>query len=425
MSSPKRIAVIGAGIAGLSCAYELQKAGYEVRVFEKNDHVGGRMSSRTKDGFIFDIGADHLCEWYTEMKKYCAEFGIPWEKMRFLQYGIVKGKKVVSRDEAAGFIGKFLLALQYFQSPKTSADFFNLSNLAEFDNGTGYDYMKRVCGKQVADYLVDAFSTTYQFHRATEISKAAVFGIIHSLRTHLDNWELYRTKGGMQALPDALASKLNIHLNHAVNIVTPDTNGVLVDNEHFDAVVLASTASVTRKILQNPTAAQTDILQKAHYASSISIAFRVPKKLLPQIAVVWVPFVESKKISGYVNEMMKGEETTQSEDALLCTWLHEDFARSIMDKSDQEIFTQVKQELLRVCPWFTNHDQVVDHDLQRWPEAMPKFYTGYLKAVKNFLDNHQGENNIYFCGDYMNSLWTEGAIRGGKRTAEKIMGVEN
>ncbi len=411
----------GAGIAGLTCAYELQKAGNEVVVFEKNSQVGGRMSSRTKDNLIFDLGADHLCQWYTEMKKYCAEFNIDWEQMRFLAYGIVKDKKVCNRDQVAGFWGNLRLAIQYLRTPKVDEDFFNLSNLVAYDNENGYDYMKRTCGKVVADYFVDAFSTTYQFHRATEISKAANFGIIHSLRTHLDNWDLYRTKGGMQALPNAFASKLNVKLEHPITKITNEKDGCLVDGEKFDKVVLASTATTTQKIFSNPSTAQAEILAKTRYASSISIAFRVPKKFLPQIAVVWVPYVEGGKISGYVNETMKGEESANDEEALLCTWLHEDYARSIMHLSDQEIFAQVKKELLTVCPWFSSTDQIQDHDLQRWPEAMPKFYTGYLTAVKDFLDHHQGENNVYLCGDYMNALWTEGALRCGKRTAELII----
>ena len=82
----KRIAVVGAGIAGLTCAYELQRAGFEVHVFEKEAWVGGRMATRVKDGFYFDIGAEHLIDLYVEMKKYCLEFGIPWEKMRFEKY---------------------------------------------------------------------------------------------------------------------------------------------------------------------------------------------------------------------------------------------------------------------------------------------------------------------------------------------------
>ena len=56
----KKIAVIGAGISGMTCAYTLKKAGHDVVVYEKEAYVGGRMSTRIKDDLPFDIGADHL-----------------------------------------------------------------------------------------------------------------------------------------------------------------------------------------------------------------------------------------------------------------------------------------------------------------------------------------------------------------------------
>ena len=56
----KRIAIIGAGISGLTAGYELKKAGFDVTVYEKEALVGGRMSTRVIEGFHFDIGADHL-----------------------------------------------------------------------------------------------------------------------------------------------------------------------------------------------------------------------------------------------------------------------------------------------------------------------------------------------------------------------------
>ena len=50
------VAVIGAGLAGLTCATRLEDAGLEVRVLEKSDRVGGRIGSDVIDGYRVDRG---------------------------------------------------------------------------------------------------------------------------------------------------------------------------------------------------------------------------------------------------------------------------------------------------------------------------------------------------------------------------------
>jgi hypothetical protein len=54
------IAVIGAGMAGISCATALQQAGRQVAVFEKARGVGGRMATRRGEGVAFDHGAQYF-----------------------------------------------------------------------------------------------------------------------------------------------------------------------------------------------------------------------------------------------------------------------------------------------------------------------------------------------------------------------------
>jgi protoporphyrinogen oxidase len=56
MPSPQTI-VVGAGIAGLTAAYQLKKAGHEVVVLEAASHVGGRMFTVDWEGFRVDGGA--------------------------------------------------------------------------------------------------------------------------------------------------------------------------------------------------------------------------------------------------------------------------------------------------------------------------------------------------------------------------------
>jgi diapolycopene oxygenase len=54
------VAVVGAGLGGLSAAITLAQQGYAVRVFEKNAHAGGKLNVLEKDGFTFDLGPSIL-----------------------------------------------------------------------------------------------------------------------------------------------------------------------------------------------------------------------------------------------------------------------------------------------------------------------------------------------------------------------------
>ena len=56
----KKIAIIGAGIAGLSCATALKNAGFEVTVFEKSRGVSGRLSTRIAEDWQCDHGAQYF-----------------------------------------------------------------------------------------------------------------------------------------------------------------------------------------------------------------------------------------------------------------------------------------------------------------------------------------------------------------------------
>lgn len=56
MTPPLRIAVVGAGIGGLTSAARLAAAGHDVTVFEKNDGPGGRCGVVREGGYQWDLG---------------------------------------------------------------------------------------------------------------------------------------------------------------------------------------------------------------------------------------------------------------------------------------------------------------------------------------------------------------------------------
>lgn len=53
----RKIVVIGAGIAGLIAAQQLVKFGFDVKVLEARDRVGGRVVTFRKNNYLADLGA--------------------------------------------------------------------------------------------------------------------------------------------------------------------------------------------------------------------------------------------------------------------------------------------------------------------------------------------------------------------------------
>jgi predicted NAD/FAD-dependent oxidoreductase len=54
------VAIIGAGASALAAAHILQDAGYVVTLFEQEHNAGGRATTRKRDGFIYDTGAQYI-----------------------------------------------------------------------------------------------------------------------------------------------------------------------------------------------------------------------------------------------------------------------------------------------------------------------------------------------------------------------------
>ena len=93
-----KVVVLGAGVSGLTTAYELGKLGYNVTVLEARDRVGGvnftvrRGASHTEtgaggetqvanfdEGLYFNGGPWRLPHWHTGVLGYCKELGVPVE----------------------------------------------------------------------------------------------------------------------------------------------------------------------------------------------------------------------------------------------------------------------------------------------------------------------------------------------------------
>ena len=75
----RTVTVIGAGLAGLSAAYDLHRAGWQVTVLEARDRVGGRVYSlhNFSNGLVAEGGGEFIAEGHTRMLAYADQFHLP------------------------------------------------------------------------------------------------------------------------------------------------------------------------------------------------------------------------------------------------------------------------------------------------------------------------------------------------------------
>jgi monoamine oxidase len=102
----KKIIVIGAGLAGLSAAYELTQAGHDVTVLEAQLRPGGRvftLRAPFSDGLYAEVGAMHIPETHNLTLRYAQLFNLPLDlepSFTTASLSYVRGKRIVVRDES-------------------------------------------------------------------------------------------------------------------------------------------------------------------------------------------------------------------------------------------------------------------------------------------------------------------------------------
>ena len=304
-SDDKRIIVVGAGLAGLSCAYELDQAGFNVILIEARSRPGGRVRTYRDpfaDNLYAEMGAEYVDSTDMYVKEYCKKFDLKVLPAKQYDGVYVRGQRLTMEGLRSGkdllpfkgtLKGKlFGQEVQYIQK------WIDLVN----QKGVSYPEVQALDKISVEEMLkkggapkdiIDLYTYTNATESTTVPSKmSALYMVLANTRTSAfnENTEEGRIFGGNDQLPKILAKKLGtkIKYNRSLQSLVFDSKGVIATIEENGKkttikgikCVLAIPASILRNININPgfSIEKINCIQNQQYGHAMKIAMQYRRR---------------------------------------------------------------------------------------------------------------------------------------------------
>lgn len=225
------VAVVGGGIAGLTAAYRLQKAGVEVHLYEMQDRFGGRMFTKrdfNKDGMFVELGGELVDTNHEDLIALAGELGVEMQGLKEGEQGVdfyhFGGKVYTDKDVIAAFepLGKRIAADA--EGLYDDKDEFTPKAL-QLDGVSLRDYLKNA-GAGTERWLLQMLETAYVPEYGLDADQQSALNLIDFINPDTsegfeifgDSDEAMRVRGGNDTLPSAvhraIQGKVKLFSNH-------------------------------------------------------------------------------------------------------------------------------------------------------------------------------------------------------------------
>ncbi len=430
----QRIIVIGGGVAGLTAAYDLRKRGFDVQVIERNEEAGGRMRSERHGDFVVDRGAQFIASSYRNMRALVDELGLK-DQVRRLRTGRsatlrdgrfvsddYSGLRAILRARSLSWRSRLRLPGILFELRRARRylDFYAIERAAPLDDANVRDWALRRYGQEVLDYVIEPpFASTFTV-LPENLSRAFALATIDYMFGGL---RLYAFRGGNGLLTRTLASRLPVRSGCAVTSVSETADGVTVslatgEALTCDAAIVATPGTHVARICDTLTAEERRFFDGVRYASGIVVfVMTSTTEADPGIYGLGIGRAEGIRLYGLAMENPKEGAVPPGKTMFNCNF-SEDYAAELMGRSDADIVEALHGEL-RKLP-IRGLDKTEGHAVHRWPDYVPQFYHGYVRALAAFKERRARSGRVFFAGDYLVAPYTEAALTSGLRAAADV-----
>ncbi len=447
------IVIVGGGMAGLNCCYQLKKAGVMSKVYESSTRVGGRIYTANNimaPGLTTELGGEFIDSIHTDMLHLANEFNLPLidtfaasETALNMQDYYFNGQHYSLTE----VINAFLPYASQIQSDIDALPnvmvYNNYGNADFYDNQSISEYFDSI---GMNGWIREALEVAYLTEYGREVDDQSSINFLYLFSADVSNGtfdifgesdERYKIQGGNQLVINKIYEqvqsrvalerklvKLQQMANGTYKLWFEKSNGT-TEQVSADAVVLAIPFTILRTVdLSGVTLPiwKTNAIQNLGYGSNSKLMMGFNNRIWRTQGYAGYSFSDNGMQTGWDNSQLQGG-TNGGYTVYLGGNLSDSLGAGTPASQKDIYLPKLEQIFPGVTAQYNGNVQRIHwpthpYTLASYACYRPGQFTTIAGAERKSIDN------LHFAGEHC-SLWYQGFMNGaaetGKKAADKIM----